>query len=318
MAVLGSHISPKVATLRTPAVSAAAYHPFLATLLATLKAGLSRVQVMANRSERRGQNQSAGRYRTPNGLQYNEFVGKLGPSKGNAHTELHVRYGQRDGQYLDWSIALWLRVGGIEEIRRNGALPLERRRLETVEVKGSAIRQLVFDPDDPSASPKESVLTYLSSGDHVRVDAAYDQVMHDMSIGWAQKHEGAAADRHTQAVFAFAQKERDPEFRSHGLDWVSNTLISLAEDQADEAIVDRGTSYFNGRPTTAGIMRANGRMQFIKIGVPRGPGEADPAGGDSEKLTASGALNMGMLVDSIYADQDWADGVDSILGDDRS
>lgn len=272
---------------------------------------------MANRSERRGQNQSAGRYRTPNGLQYNEFVGKLGPSKGNVHTELHVRYGGRDGQYLDWSIALWLRIGGIEEIRRNGALPLGRRRLETVEIKGSTIRQLVFNPDEPSASPQESVLAHLSAGDYDRVDTAYDQVMHDMSVGWAQKHEGASADSHTQAMFAFAQKERDPSFRRDGLDWVSNTLISLETDQADEAIVDRGTSYFQGRPTTAGVMRASGRMQFIKIGVPRGPGDADPTGSGTEKLEASGALNMGMLVDSIYADQDWAEGVDSLLGDDR-
>lgn len=283
-----------------------------------MSVGDSKFLVMGNRSERRAQKQSAGKYRPPGGLHYNEFVGELGPSTGDGHTELHVRYGARDGKYLDWSISLLRRIGGIEEIRRGGVLSLERHRLETIEIKGSTIRQLVFNPEEPSASPQESVLAHLSSGDHDRVDAAYDQVMYDMSVGWAQKREGVSADSHTQAMFAFAQKERDPAFRSDGFDWVSNTLISLEEDQADEAIVDRGTSYFKGRPTTAGIMRASGRMQFIKIGVPRGPGEPAPERDPSapEPIEARGAVNMGMLVDSIYADEDWTAGVASLLDDD--
>jgi hypothetical protein len=63
---------------------------------------MSRLGAMSNRAERRRQQRAAGGgYRPPNGVVYDEFVGELRPPNNRAFTELHVRYGVKNGLYGD-------------------------------------------------------------------------------------------------------------------------------------------------------------------------------------------------------------------------
>lgn len=270
---------------------------------------------MANRAERRrAARESANRYQPPDGLDYNEFVGELRPSSDRAFTELHVRYGVRNALYVDWSITLRARLGGVEEFKESKE-QLERRTLEVVDVSDSAIRRHVFDPYSPGSAPQTTVLTVLKPGDDHKVDAAYDEQMRGLSIGWAQKHGGlgAPADPHTSTTFAFASKNRDPEFRNGTYSWVRNTLISLSTDPSEAVVVERSGWYFPESPSTAGVLMPDGVMKFIHI-TPGGKVDkaADPPSDDGP-MKATGDVTMGMLVDSIYAG-DWTDGISGFLG----
>lgn len=279
------------------------------------------LRIMPNRAERRAASRgSEGRdYHPPRDLAFNEFVGELGPPNNRAHTELHVRYGERDGLYLDWSISLSVRLGNVDDFREAREL-LERRELERVDVSRSAIRHQVFDPDHPGRQPRAEVILPLRAGDQLAVDAQYDIQMRALSRSWANKHGAGPADPHTKVTFGFASKNRDPDFRHGTYSWVRNTLIALDVDEAEEVIVDRGGTYFRDRPSTAGVLLPDGVMRFIKVepGTPQSgqaPSSARPddEGGANGPIRATGTVTMGMLVDSIYSGN-WTDYVDTILG----
>lgn len=274
---------------------------------------------MANRAERRRAARLAAEraYRPPNGLEYNEFVGELRPPSDRAFTELHVRYGVRKNLYLDWSITLRARLGDIDEFRESKE-QLERRTLEVVEVSDSAIRRHTFDPYEPEKPPQTTLLVQLQSGDDERVDAAYATTLLDLRIEWMQKHGSAAAgDRHNAAMFDFASKNRDPDFRNGDLSWVRNTLVSLSTDLVDKIISERAGFYFPQTPSTAGVLRTSGRMQFIKMEpgstLPTDEAAAAPSEtSESGQIEVRSDMTMGMLADAIFsgasseAQDDWA------------
>jgi hypothetical protein len=261
------------------------------------------------------------KYRPPQSLEYNEFVGELRPPNDRAFTELHVRYGVRKNLYLDWSITLRARLGDIEEYLADSSTSLERRTLEIVEVADSAIVRRTFNPYEPQEPPTTTVVMPLYPGDGLKVDAQYDIQMRGLSVTWAEKH-GMPAHRHTMAMFGFTSKNRDPEFRDGDYSWVRNTLVCLSTDLSDSVITERSSFYFPETPSTAGVFMPNDRMKFIKI-APGGklePGQATAAKADTSvdgpiKAMGGATMTMGMLVDSIYAG-DWTDGVEAFLGGD--
>jgi hypothetical protein len=110
------------------------------------------------------------KYKAPQSLEYNEFIGELRPPNDRTFTELHIRYGVRKNLYLDWSITLRARRGDVEEFMALRA-PLERRILEVVEVADSAIVRRVFNPAEPDEPPISVVLMRLYPGDGLKVDA---------------------------------------------------------------------------------------------------------------------------------------------------
>lgn len=72
-----------------------------------------------------------GPYVPPVDLEYDEFVGKIGPLTALGCLEVHFRYGAKDDRYLDWKVSLNERIGGLSELRgRKGPLP--RRPLEVI------------------------------------------------------------------------------------------------------------------------------------------------------------------------------------------
>lgn len=275
---------------------------------------------MSNQSQRRGQKTGGGLYRPPIGLMYNEFVGELWPPKDRTFTEVHVRYGERNGLYLDWSITLYARNGSAEEFRRRGE-PLERRTLEVVDVSKSAVRRHVYVPYEPDRPPTVTVVTELHSGDTTKVDRAYQVAMNGLAAGWAQKHGGAfgaPADRHTTATIGFVEKIRDPQLVSGNLSWVRNTVICTETDLVDGVISERAGHYFPSAKSTAAVLRSSGRMQFIVAtpGEQLTPGQAEETTASQElngTPVARGAVTMGMMVDSIYS-TDWTTEVDEFLG----
>lgn len=116
-----------------------------------------------------------GKYRIPVGLDYNEFVGELGPPDGRNHAELHVRYGKRDdGLYADWSIALNFRLGERDELRERGSF-LERRPFMRMDVTPDGVRQRIYNPSNPLSGPKARIVNPLAAGDFMGADQAYMQ-----------------------------------------------------------------------------------------------------------------------------------------------
>ncbi|QVI30121.1 hypothetical protein MN2019_12975 [Mycolicibacterium neoaurum] len=255
------------------------------------------------------------KYKPPQSLAYNEFVGELRPSDGSALTELHVRYGVRNNLYLDWVITLRVRIGDVQDLTVRNE-PLERRMLEVVEVADSAIVRRTFDPAHPEKPPVSVVLMPLHPGDGLRVDAEYDSTMGYIRAAWNRKHgRPALNDRHNEALFNFAAQDRDPNFRNGDLSWVRNTLVSLSTDMADAVISDRGAFYFSETVGTAGVLRSNGRMQFVRMEQ----GRRDSADSQRElpQTDSSPSANrisgsnvtMGSLVDRVYPGpmpEDWA------------
>lgn len=104
-----------------------------------------------------------------------------------------------------------------------------------------------------------------------------------------------------------------------GCKWGSG-IAPLVEVDAEEVIVDRGGTYFRDRPSTAGVLLADGVMKFIKAepgtlqsGQAPSSGRPDDGGADVP-IRATGTVTTGMLVDSIYSGN-WTDDVDTLLGE---
>jgi hypothetical protein len=270
---------------------------------------------VANRAERRRQARLASSgYRPSEGLDYNEFVGELRPPNKRAFTELHVRYGVRNGLYVDWTITLQARLGDIEEFRNSGE-PLERRKLVVVDVSASAIRRHVYQPYEPDEPPETTVLVDLKVGDEAKVDREYQIQMNGLAASWAEKHGASSQNPHTAAAIGFVAKNRGPEMQHGALSWVRNTLICTETDIADAVLSERGGYYFPATPFTVGVFRSTGRMQFIQAD-PKGKlkpeeGQEDPEYSHGGTASATGDISMGKLVDAIYT----ADGTEDLLAD---
>jgi hypothetical protein len=281
---------------------------------------VSSVDNVPNRAERRRQQRAeGGSYRVPDGTVYDEFVGELRPPNDRAFTELHVRYGVKNNQYVDWSLTLRGRLGGVEEFRDSPDGPLERRTLEVVDVSASAIRRHVYNPHEPEEPPMTAVVLPLHAGDYAQVDQQYMLQLNGLAQGWARRHGAAAASsRHNTALWGFVQENRRPAMRTGDLSWVRNTLICVEDDLADAVLSERSGYYFPTVRSAQGVLRSTGRMQFI-IATPGGrrtPEEVQAvhdAAFDGGNPTATGQLTMGMLVDSIYAG-DWTGEIDDFLG----
>ena len=153
----------------------------------------------------------------PRGTVYDEFVGELRPPSDRAFTELHVRYGVKNGQYVDWSLTLQVRLGGLEEFRDSPGGPLERRKLEVVDVSVSAIRRHVYNPYEPGEPPHTTVVVPLHAGDHARVDHEYMVQMNGLAKSWAQKH-GAASLGIRRAESRTGDPDRRPVVGAQHLD----------------------------------------------------------------------------------------------------
>ncbi|MGW0359210.1 hypothetical protein ACWDXV_33900 [Nocardia nova] len=271
---------------------------------------------MANRKGRRGSEHGSSNraYRVPLGLDYNEFVGALGPSNGGVYPELHVRYGVRDNLYLDWAITLQMRLGGIEQMGP-GKPALWRRRWQRLVVERSAIRRYKFDLRDARRPAEVEVLQELHVGDEQVVHQAYTDQLTRLAQSWVANH---GDDPHTGATFGYALRNLDPEFRnSESFSWVRDTVIALHSDQADDAFSDRTATYFPNRPTTAGVLLPDGIMKFIRSAGPAGAAPADWAAesgeGEEGNFQARGALTMGMLVSTIYGGANLAQQVEEFL-----
>jgi hypothetical protein len=259
-------------------------------------------------------------YRPPTkNIEYNEFVGELRPPTDRAFTELHVRYGRRNNAYLDWSITLRARLGDVEEFRQSKD-QLERRTLEIVDVSESAIRRHVFDPYEPDQPPQTTVLVPLQAGDGAKVDQHYQIQMNGLAQTWKKKHGAAGANPHTNATFAFVSTKHHPEFQPEAtFSWVHNTLVALSTDSAEAVISERAGWYFPTTQSTAGVLMPDGVMKFFTIepGGKLTPDAVPDFLGDTSKdgpIKATGNVTLGMLVESIYA-QDWTEGVDDLLDD---
>lgn len=243
-------------------------------------------------------------------MKYNEYVGSLGAfyAGGKPDAELHVRYGERNGCYYDWSIELVLRLGDVTDFRATH----ERCRrvvLEAMRVEDSAIVHVVrSDNDVEDSKPHMEVLAELSAGDGPYVDQWFDHSMRLLSEQWAQR--AGQPSPHAIATFGFASENRKPKFRHGEYDWVRNTLVCLSSDVADDAIAERLATYFSERATVASFDEASRRMRFITVDPGKGI-ETNPQRTCVEDGTmrASGDVTIGMLVDTIYADDDWMDRV---------
>jgi hypothetical protein len=274
---------------------------------------------VSNRAERRWQQRvEGGRYRVPDGIVYDEFVGELRPASGRAFTELHVRYRVWNGLYVDWSLTLQARFGGLEEFRDSPGAPLERRKIEVVDVSASAIRRHTYNPDEPEEPPQTAVIVPLHAGDHARVDHEYMVQLNELARSWSQKHGVASGDRRNTAVWRFVEENRRPAIRTGDVSWVRNTLICVEDDPADAVLSERAGYYFPNVKNAQGVLRSTGRMQFITA-APGGRLTAEEAQVARDNAShdgvaaATGDVTMGMLVDSIYSG-DWTGEVDDFLG----
>ncbi|MCX4094551.1 hypothetical protein [Nocardia sp. alder85J] len=247
---------------------------------------------------------AAGRYRVPAGTVYNEFVGVLGPIRGPAEAELHVRVGEHAGRCVDWSIDLIARSGHQEDFLRVKR-PLERRTRQRVSVSGSTIRQETFDQLDPRRSVPR-IVTKLRAGDTELVDQEYARHIASLYRTWTS---GNGVDPHTEVMFQFAMTLRDdPQFGAEGeYSWVRDTVVALDPDRFQDVIAERAAHYFAGRPCTAGVCNpASERMKFLRIGVPSSSPDI-PADALDDDQAFHGNPTMGMLADYLNAGRDWVD-----------
>ncbi|MGB3676214.1 MAG: hypothetical protein WA988_17415, partial [Candidatus Nanopelagicales bacterium] len=199
------------------------------------------------------------------GIEYNEFVGSLGPyGNGNpVNTELHVRYGVRNGRYYDWTIELVARDGDVDTFRATQEHPV-RYVMESVGVEASdVVRRVRTGPgvDDVETT----VVKRLTAGDGALVDGGYDYNLKQLADQWDQRHE--TRDPHTIATFGFAQKNRDAEFRDSEYPWVRNTVVCIDTDPSEDTVVERLATYFPDGGTLAVHCRGVSRMKFLKAGA---------------------------------------------------
>jgi hypothetical protein len=258
-------------------------------------------------------------YRPPGDLEFNSYVGELRSPSGSDFAELKVRYGVDNDRYLDWSITLNHRVGGVSELRESSG-PLERRAMEVIDVSDSAIRRQIFNPDDLDQLPRVLRLVELGAEDQDRVDAEYQNQLDRLCARWAKKHGYEVANfpsnRHNTATLNFMAKDRDADFREgESFGWVRNTVVCIDTDFADMVIADRAYHYFPTSSSTAAVLMPNDTLMFIWIAKGRPPDDTDTAAAESNDgpIQAHGDTTMGMLVDSIYAG-DWVDQVDGLDG----
>ncbi|WP_433734848.1 hypothetical protein ACQP0C_42045 (plasmid) [Nocardia sp. CA-129566] len=243
------------------------------------------------------------RYRPPLGLEYNEFVGELGPTNGDTAAELYVRYGVRNDQYVDWSIELNARQGNLVDYLASGR-PLPRRPMARVQVADSEIRHVTFDPRDPRRRPVVEKVIPLQAGDDGVVDEHYSRYMASLERAWTADH---GEDPHTTATFGFANWNRDPDFRNNRYPWLHNTLVALDSDVAEEIVIERGGAYFNEKDRTAAVwMPAIERMKFFKANQGETPNDHEP---DEESTQRQPALQstMGMIAAVVNRSEDWLD-----------
>ncbi|MFE6860437.1 hypothetical protein [Nocardia sp. NPDC057668] len=239
-------------------------------------------------------------------MEYNEFVGAVGPADGNEVTELHVRYGVRNDRYVDWSIALNIRIGTLADYLASGGKPLHRRRYQRIELVNSTVRRSHFNPANPDQPPVVETLHRLARGQYQDADGCYHQAMYELSRCFEDQYAAMniRPDRNTQATFGFANHNRKPEFRAR-YHWLANTIVSLESDNVEEALMERGGAYFPGLDRTAAVWFADrSRLNFIK--APRST--VSPASGeDVIRAGAAQRVTMGMACDMVNLQQDWAD-----------
>jgi len=230
-----------------------------------------------------------------------------------------VRYGAKDDRYLDWSITVNSRIGGLSEQKQSGG-PLERQKLITIDVSDSAIRRHVYDPDQPNQPPRITRVRELQAVDYDAVNYEYQKQLNEMSVGWQEMHPEIVAnhDRHNTAFLGFMAKDRDVEFREgEDFGWVRNTVVCIDSDLADAVVTDRAYHYFPTLTSTAAVSVADGpdeRLKFMIIGAGHKPTAQEKASTDANEglMQAKGSLTMGMLIEAIYAG-DWTDEVDDLL-----
>lgn len=245
-------------------------------------------------------------YRAPTvGIEYNEFVGSLGPyGNGNlVNTELHVRYGVRNGRYFDWAIELVARDGDVDTFRATGVRP-DRSVMESVGVVGGAVVRRVRTRPGPEDF-ETSVVRQLFAGDGGVVDAGYDFNLKQLADQWDQRHE--VRGPHAVATFGFARHNRDIGFRDGTYPWVRNTVVCIDDDPGEDTVVERLKAYFPAGGTVAVHCRDLGRMKFLKVGAGSEGRDDAQDDGNNDPLTATGYVSMGMMVDTIYRDEDWID-----------
>ncbi|WP_435592992.1 hypothetical protein [Nocardia sp. bgisy118] len=257
---------------------------------------------MSSKRAGRARKKQPRRFRPPLGLTYNEFVGELGPATGEFIDELHVRYGERDGLYLDWAITVVMRRGGLGEYMASGAASLERRRIRRYDVSEAGIRRHTYDP---IGTPTVDVLRTLSAGDEEIVDQAYDEILTEISHVWNARYPDP--DPHTTATFGFASANRRPEFRNRWPE-LMNTLVAVDPDVAEEVWVERGNAYFGNRKRSAAVLMPS-RQEFKFIFTDTPINQQAEHQNDSTDRVGVHALQatMGMLADLVNRSPEWTD-----------
>lgn len=255
---------------------------------------------MPNKRVGRAKKDQRRRFRRPLGLSYNEFVGELGPSEGGFTNELHVRYGERDGVYLDWAITVSMRKGGFTEYMASDSLQLQRRPTRRFEVADSCIRQITYDPVRP---PEVHVLRALATGDETVIDQAYDEILTQLSQIWLRRFPDP--DPHTVATFGFASHNRHPEFRE-SRPYLTNTVVAIDPDIAEEVWIERGNTYFANKPRSAAVwIPDRGEWKYL-FGVEHAATTPSHESDDSNPITAHATqVTMGMLADVANHNRDW-------------
>ncbi|MFD4439294.1 hypothetical protein ACFWPK_05890 [Nocardia sp. NPDC058519] len=240
------------------------------------------------------------RYRPPLGIEYDEFVGELGPALGDTVTELYVRYGVRDDLYVDWSIELNTRRGSLIDYMAEGK-PLARQSRAKVWVANSQIRHVTFGQRGQAVT--ENVIP-LEAGDESVVDEQYDRHLASLERAWLADH---GPDLHTTAMFGYANLNRNPHFRNSEYPWLHNTLVAIDSDVVEEIVVERGGAYFGEKDRTAEVwMPAIERMKFFKAD----PGEVSEGNvQDTDPADRHAALQttMGMVAAMVNRSEDWPD-----------
>ncbi|MGW5575202.1 hypothetical protein ACWEVD_28710 [Nocardia thailandica] len=257
---------------------------------------------MPNKRAGRAKKNQPRRFHRPLGLRYNEFVGELGPADDGFTTELHVRYGERDGLYLDWSITISMRKGSLAEYMASDSHRMERRPTRRFEVAGTSIREITYHPVLP---PEVRVLRTLEAGDEAVVDQGYDEILTQLSQSWNNRFPDP--DPHTVATFGFASNNRHPEFRD-SRPYLTNTVVSIDPDVVEEVWIERGNAYFGNKLRSAAVWmpdRSEWRYLFGEepdtTAPSRGSDDSNPISVHAIQVT------MGMLADVINHDTQWSE-----------
>lgn len=251
---------------------------------------------MSNKGAGKAKDGRPRRFRPALGLTYSEFVGELGPATGEFTNELHVRYGERDGLYLDWAITVVMRRGGLVGYLASDGKPLPRRRTRRFDV---GIRQYTYNPIRP---PVVQLIHPLSAGDEEIIDRGYDDVMTQLSQSWNARY--PEPHPHTVATFSYASANRRPEFRA-SMPGLTNTLVAIDPDIAEEVWGERGNAYFGDKARSAAILMPE-RQQWKFIVTGPGTKATEHKDDEVEHVTVSGVqTTMGMMGDLFNHDPDW-------------